>query len=71
MAWWLVLIIGILSLIVGIVIGFFLSKKIIQKQLQKNPLITEKQIRAMYMQMGRKPSEIDIKKVINSIKKVK
>lgn len=71
MVWWLVLIIGILSLIVGIVIGFFLSKKIIQKQLQKNPLITEKQIRAMYMQMGRKPSEIDIKKVINSIKKVK
>ena len=69
--WWAGLIIGIGCLIVGGVLGFIITKKIVQKQLRDNPPITEKQIRAMYMQMGRKPSEADIKKVMNSMKRAK
>ncbi|AGM26085.1 hypothetical protein SSYRP_v1c04930 [Spiroplasma syrphidicola EA-1] len=71
MPWWAGLIIGIGALILGGVLGFIITKKIVQKQLRDNPPITEKQIRAMYMQMGRKPSEADIKKVMNSMKKAK
>ncbi|AHF57710.1 MULTISPECIES: YneF family protein [Spiroplasma] len=69
--WWAGLIIGIGCLIIGGVLGFIITKKIVQKQLRDNPPITEKQIRAMYMQMGRKPSEADIKKVMNSMKRAK
>ncbi len=69
MEWWAVLLIAIASLIVGVIIGFFITKKVVKKQLDKNPPITEKQIRAMYMQMGRKPSEKDVKKVMQSMRK--
>ncbi len=58
----------ILALIVGFVIGFFVARFFIKKQLQKNPPINEKMIRAMFMQMGRKPSEAQIKAVMNSMK---
>ncbi|WP_348735113.1 YneF family protein [Spiroplasma endosymbiont of Ammophila pubescens] len=71
MPWWGGLIIGIGCLVIGGVLGFLITKKIVQKQLHDNPPITEKQIRAMYMQMGRKPSEADIKKVMNSMKRAK
>lgn len=69
--WWGALLIAIASLVLGGVLGFVITKKIVQKQLRDNPPINEKQIRAMYLQMGRKPSEADIKKVVNSMKKAK
>lgn len=65
--WQLVLYL-ILALIVGFAIGFFVARFFIKKQLQKNPPINEKMIRAMFMQMGRKPSEAQIKAVMNSMK---
>ena len=64
---WFGLVIG--ALILGAVGGIFLARYIIQKQMEKNPPINEKMIRAMYMQMGRKPSEAQIRAVMNSVKK--
>ena len=64
---WFGLVIG--ALILGAVGGFFLARYIIQKQMEKNPPINEKMIRAMYMQIGRKPSEAQIRAVMNSVKK--
>ena len=37
------------------------------KQQKENPPITEKQIRAMYAQMGRKPSEAQIRAIMKSL----
>ena len=56
-------------LIVGAIIGFFLSRWFFKRQLQKNPPINENMIRAMFMQMGRKPSESQIRAVMNQMKK--
>ena len=61
----------VLTLIVGLVVGFLAARKLLTKQLQKNPPINEKMIRAMFMQMGRKPSEAQIKQVMNSMNKYK
>ena len=61
----------ILALIGGLVIGFFVTRKLITKELQKNPPINEKMIRAMFMQMGRKPSEAQIKSVMKSMNQYK
>ncbi|AEM68822.1 YneF family protein [Mycoplasma putrefaciens] len=61
----------LICLIAGLILGFFLTRIMVKKQLKNNPPITEKQIRAMYMSMGRKPSEADIKKTMNAIKKNK
>lgn len=62
---------SVLSLVVGILIGgglgFYFTKKNFEKQLKENPPVTEKMIRAMFMQMGRKPSEAQIKAVMRSM----
>ncbi len=52
---------------VGAAISFYFTRKAFEKQLKENPPITEKQIRAMFMQMGRKPSEAQIKAVMKSM----
>ena len=70
MSWdggWFGLVIG--ALIMGLVGGFFGAKALIKKELEKNPPINEKMIRAMFLQMGRKPTEANIRAVMNSMKK--
>ena len=59
----------IAALIIGLVGGFFGARTLIKSQLKKNPPINENMIRAMYMQMGRKPSEAQIRAVMNSVRK--
>ncbi len=57
----------ILALIGGLAAGFFGARFLMKKELQKNPPINEKMIRAMFLQMGRKPSEKEIKRVVNAM----
>ncbi len=57
----------LLGVVIGAVAGFFIARRYFQKQLEKNPPVTEKMIRAMFMQMGRKPSEAQIKQVMKSM----
>ncbi len=61
--------IAIGCILAGLVAGFFLSRWFFKKELQKNPPINENMIRAMFMQMGRKPSEAQIRAVMNSMKR--
>lgn len=61
----------VIALIVGAIIGFFITKKFFEKQLRENPPINEKQIRAMYLQMGRKPSEAQIRATMRAVKNAK
>ena len=59
------------GLILGGVIGFIVARKLFASQLKKNPPINEKMIRAMFLQMGRKPSESQIRQVMNSMNRYK
>lgn len=61
--------IAIGCIVVGLVVGFFLSRWFFKRELKKNPPINENMIRAMFMQMGRKPSEAQIRAVMNSMKR--
>ena len=65
---------GFIGIIIGVVVlaliaGFFAARWFFKRQLAKNPPINENMIRAMFMQMGRKPSEAQIRAVMNSMKK--
>ena len=50
----------IVGILIGAAIGFFGARTFMKKYLKKNPPINENMIRAMFMQMGRKPSEAQI-----------
>ena len=63
--------ISIITLLSGAGLSFFLTKRMFEKQLRENPPISEKMIRAMFLQMGRKPSEAQIKSVMRSMKNAK
>ena len=67
--WWTNLLYVLLGLIVGAVAGFFIARKLFADQMKKNPPINEKMIRAMFLQMGRKPSETQIRQVMNQMNK--
>ena len=57
----------IVGLLIGVALGFYFTKKKFEKELKENPPVNEKMIRAMFMQMGRKPSEAQIKAVMRSM----
>ena len=65
--YWILLI--VLALILGAVGGFFLSRWFFKRQLEKNPPINEAMVRALYQSVGRKPSEADIQRTINAVKR--
>ena len=67
--WWINLLYVLLGIVVGGVVGFIVARKVFANQLKKNPPINEKMIRAMFLQMGRKPSETQIRQVMNSMNK--
>ena len=64
MNWLLYLILGLVGGGLG---GFFLAKYLFEKQLKENPPISEKQIRAMFIAMGQKPSESRIQQVLRQM----
>ncbi len=66
---------SLISLIVGLLIGgglgFYFTRQYITKQIKENPPINEKMIRAMFLQMGRKPSEAQIRQIMKSMEQYK
>jgi len=67
--WFVLLIVGVL--LVGLVAGFFIARTVFKKQLEKNPPINENMIRAMMKQMGRTPSEKQVKQVMAAMNAAK
>ena len=57
----------LVGLLIGAFLGFYFTKKKFEKELKENPPINEKMIRAMFMQMGRKPSEAQIKQIMRTM----
>ena len=51
----------------GLVAGFFLSRWYFKRELAKNPPINEKMIRAMFKQMGRTPSEKQVREIMRNV----
>ena len=68
---WLEIVLPIVTLLVGAIIGFFLSRKYFKSYLEKNPPINEAMVRAMMSQMGRTPSEKQVRQVMASMTQAK
>mgnify|MGYP003455141375 FL=1 len=59
----------VLALIAGAAIGFFAARQYMMKYLKENPPINEQMLRMMMAQMGRKPSEKQVKQMMNQMNK--
>lgn len=58
-------------LILGAAAGFFGARYYFKKQLENNPPINEKMVRVMLTQMGRKPSEKQVREIMRSMNNAK
>ena len=57
--------------VVGAIAGFFGARFFFKKQLEKNPPITEKMVRVILTQMGRKPSEKQVREIMRQMNSAK
>ena len=65
---WQVILIAVGCIILGLIGGFFGARYFFKKQLEKNPPINEKMIRVMFKQMGRTPSEKQVREIMRNMK---
>lgn len=62
----LILLVGLL---IGAVAGFFGARYFMKSYLKKNPPINEDMIKALMMQMGRKPNQKQINQMMRAMEK--
>jgi uncharacterized protein YneF (UPF0154 family) len=55
-------------IVVGVVIGYFVTRKLFKAELEKNPPITESMIKAMYRSMGVTPAQSKVNQTMKAIK---
>lgn len=67
---WIWIVIVIVALIAGAAIGFYAARQYMMKYLKENPPINEQMLRMMMAQMGRKPSEKQVKQMMNQMNKM-
>ena len=67
---WLGIVLIIVALIGGVAIGFYAARQYMFKYLKENPPINEQMIRVMMAQMGRKPSEKQVRQMMASMNKL-
>ncbi|MCZ8535716.1 MULTISPECIES: YneF family protein [Paenisporosarcina] len=70
MTLWLAITLIIVALLAGAAIGFYAARQYMMKYLKENPPINEQMLRMMMAQMGRKPSEKQVKQMMNQMNKM-
>ena len=55
------------AFLLGAIGAFLGTRYLFKKQLEKNPPINEKMIRVMFAQMGRTPSEKQIREIMRNV----
>ena len=57
------------GLIVGLVAGFLLARRIMKKQLKENPPISEEMIKTLMRGMGRNPSQKQVNQLMKQMQR--
>ena len=60
----------VIGIIIGAIAGFFICRTYMMKYFKKNPPINEKMIEAMMSSMGRKPSQKQVKQVMQQMNRM-
>lgn len=67
--WFILILLG--CILGGAIAGFIIARKVFKRYLEKNPPVNENMIRAMMSQMGRTPSEKQVRNVMAAMNKAK
>jgi len=57
------------GLVVGLILGFFLSRHFMTKELKKNPPINEEMIKTLMRGMGRTPNQKQVNQLMKQMSK--
>ncbi len=68
---WQCIVLVLIAIVVTAIVTFIIVRKLFAKQLKKNPPVNENMIRAMFAQMGRTPSEKQVRAVMKSMEDAK
>ena len=68
---WLFIVLLVVAILIGAAVGFFLARAWFKKYLEKNPPVNEMMIREMMRQMGRTPSEKQVRQILASMNQYK
>ena len=66
---WMDILYLVIGLVVGVLAGFFISKKLVSKQLKENPPISEEMIKTLMRGMGRNPSQKQVNQMMKQMNK--
>ena len=66
---WMDILYLVIGLIVGVLAGFFISKKLVSKQLKENPPVNEEMIKTLMRGMGRNPSQKQVNQLMKKMQK--
>lgn len=66
---WINILVGVLSLLAGLALGFFIARRTMMDYLKKNPPINEQMLRVMMMQMGQNPSQKKLNQMMKAMEK--
>ena len=59
----------LIGLVVGVIIGFLIAKKLMVKELKKNPPINEEMIKTLKKGMGRTPNQKQVNQLMKQMNK--
>lgn len=59
----------LLGIVIGLVAGFLIARKLFKKQLTENPPINEEMIKALMRGMGRQPSQKQVNQLIEQMER--
>ena len=66
---WMDILYLVIGLVVGVLAGFFISKKLVSKQLKENPPVSEDMIKTLMRGMGRNPSQKQVNQLMKQMQK--
>ena len=66
---WMDILYVTIGLIVGLVAGFFIAKKVFTKQLKENPPVSEEMIKTLMRGMGRNPSQKQVNQLMKQMQR--
>ena len=59
----------VIGLVVGILAGFLIAKRVFTKQLKENPPINEEMIKTLMRGMGRQPSQKQVNQLMKQMQR--